>query len=245
MVISNGGNVSFGPKSAFVCPKGSSFLDVFDNLCKPTDINLFPPSVCSYSATRCQLGCSICPNGTYTLETSGFLNGSVENKVTCITTCPLGGNCVNGSITAKPGFWGFSTLKSTVAFVRCPDGYCCSTLTASAGGSSLCSSFSSCADGRTDTLCGRCLAGLSEAIGSPACLSEADCRRLAPVAIPLLIVAVLIAALIQLCAVSDVWCASRVHSKGSVRVLLYFFQVCLLQEAEVRLLIDFRSSCFR
>ena len=143
------------------------------------------------------------------------------------TAGPLGGVCSGaGRITAVPGYWGAAVppdnttdaTDAAVAFIRCPDGYCCD----SAGS---CTSIASCAANRGGPLCGDCAAGFVQGVGAVACVPLQHCDTDVRVVVTLLVVGVFCAAAIQLFAVSDVWLPSRSHPVGKLKLAIYFLQV--------------------
>ena len=69
-------------------------------------------------------------------------------------------------MTAVPNFWGY-THAAELRFQRCLRGYCCM--------SPACRRHDECAPHRAGRLCGRCVAGYSEALFSPRCLPHAEC----------------------------------------------------------------------
>ena len=113
--------------------------------------------------------CSACSPHQYSL-----LEGKIgpklnqQSHIHC-NDCPTGGNCKNGQIKAADNFWGFRKKSNynEIHFVACPYGYCCIER--------QCETYSSCGNGRHDTLCGRCKPGLVENIFTNACLKSEDC----------------------------------------------------------------------
>ncbi len=133
--------------------------------------SLFPLSALQLSTIS--IGCAPCSDFTYTQTPSWTSNGSLPSSVipSCLQ-CPTGGRCQNGSITALPGYWGATDEKGHVSFTVCPGGYCCDGTPASP-----CNSTSSCTGHRSGVLCGECLAGYVESLGSPACTMSLACDR--------------------------------------------------------------------
>ena len=80
--------------------------------------------------------------------------------------CPWGGVC-NGSITAKPNYWGLID-GNRIYFFRCPNSYYCSK--------EPCNNTNECASHRSGTLCGRCEDGFSKAIFSVECIENSTCE---------------------------------------------------------------------
>jgi hypothetical protein len=74
-------------------------------------------------------------------------------------------------------------------------------------------------------LCGQCLDGYVEAVGSVACVPVTQCDSDVVLLWPLFVVGIMIAAALQLAVVSDVWCPSRSFPRGKVKLMIYFFQV--------------------
>jgi hypothetical protein len=176
-------------------------------------------SQCTYLASILQFACTPCPTGTYAM-TGGYSNGAPDSAINpSCNTCPLGGTCVNGDVIAQPGYWGAANAFETVSFTLCPSGYCCSS-------SANCVSLSSCAGSRTGTLCGDCLPGYVEAMGSTLCVPVSACASDKATFWPLFVLAMFLDAVIQLAFVSDVWNPSSARPDATVKCLLYFFQVC-------------------
>ncbi len=67
--------------------------------------------------------------------------------------------------------------------------------------------------------------GFVESIGSSHCVSVSHCAKDKPGFWTLYAFAALIAAVLQLSLVSDVWCPSRGFPKGKIKLVAYFFQV--------------------
>ena len=94
-----------------------------------------------------------------------YSNGTfVRRPITCLA-CPYGGRC-RDNVTAVPNFWGYRHAAE-LRFQRCPRGYCCM--------SPACRRHDECAPHRAGRLCGRCVAGYSEALFSPRCVPHAEC----------------------------------------------------------------------
>ena len=138
--------------------------------------------------------------------------------------CPFGGVCADGRIVSAAGYWASAVdVREPLTFTACPRGYCCS------GGAATtpwpCDSSSACAGHRTGVLCGRCEAGFVEALGSTDCVPLARCDSDVPVAWALVAVAELVAAVLQLAVVSDVWMPAALPPSGKLKLAVYFFQV--------------------
>ncbi|KAK2146048.1 hypothetical protein LSH36_637g01071 [Paralvinella palmiformis] len=134
--------------------------------------------------------CESCPRNKYSLD-HGFINytmvfnnfsyftllinGSepepqytgkyIHHEIEC-DDCPYGGHCVYG-ITSVANFWGYNRQNRSVKFQHCPKGYCCST--------TQCPSINACVEHRYGRLCGRCMAGYSEALFSSTCVPNETC----------------------------------------------------------------------
>ena len=174
---------------------------------------------CTFLTSSLQFACTPCPAGTYAL-TGGYSNGAPGNVTNpSCNACPFGGICVNGGVIAQPGYWGAANASHGVSFALCPSGYCCSS-------PANCVSMSSCAGSRTGTLCGECLPGYVEAMGSTLCVPVTACVHDKSLFWPLFVLAMFLDAVIQLAFVSDVWNPSSARPDATIKCLLYFFQVC-------------------
>jgi hypothetical protein len=244
-----GGNIAWGNDTAsfanFTCPIASLISDELGGLYGPV-LNTFGSyttlcgspfdavvqqgddadsnpiySPCLYLASSLQFGCTPCPAGTYAL-TGGYSNGAPGNVINpSCNPCPFGGTCVNGSVIAQPGYWGAANASDVVSFTLCPSGYCCSS-------PANCVSMSSCAGSRTGTLCGDCLPGYVEAMGSTLCVHVSACADGKVMFWVLFILAMFLNAVVQLAFVSDVWNPSSARPDATIKCLLYFFQVAVL-----------------
>jgi hypothetical protein len=224
----------------FICPASSLFSDALGGLYGPVgsyNATFGPPfntvvqqgntsqhypifSSCAiFLASSLQFSCTPCPAGTYAL-TGGYSNGAPGNATNpSCNTCPFGGTCVTGRVNAQPGYWGAANSSHVVLFAPCPSGYCCSS-------PSNCVSMSTCAGARTGTLCGDCLPGYVEAMGSTLCVHVTACVSHKRWFWPLFVLAMFSNAVIQLTFVSDVWNPSSDQPDATIKCLLYFFQVC-------------------
>ena len=164
-----------------------------------------------------QFSCVKCLSGLYSLA-AGASSGAAgtSNNVSCLP-CPRGGTCVDGGITAANGYWGASDPSSgIVAFVVCPDGYCCF---------GDCDAIDGCAVNRHGRLCGACVPGTALAVGSSDCVPVGRCDGDRVVFAVVATVITVVSAVLQLAVVSDVWRPSTMFPSGKVKLALYFFQV--------------------
>jgi hypothetical protein len=134
-------------------------------------------------------------------------------------SCPVGGNCVGGSLLAVAGHWGAADAGGTVEFAACPTDYCCD-------GSIEwpCSTPNSCAGNRTGALCGDCVAGYVESVGSDHCVPVDRCSEDIVMVWPVLVVVVLVAAAVQLTTVSGVWKPSPEYPSGKAKIMIFYAQ---------------------
>lgn len=133
--------------------------------------------------------------------------------------CPVGGNCVGGSLLAVAGHWGAADAGGTVQFAVCPTDYCCD-------GSEEwpCSAPNSCAGNRTGALCGNCLAGFVESVGSDHCVPVERCSGDVPLVWPMLVAVVFVAAAVQLTTVSGVWRPTPESPSGKAKMVIFYAQ---------------------
>ncbi|CAB4028866.1 Hypothetical predicted protein [Paramuricea clavata] len=123
--------------------------------------NVYENTIC---CTYIYITCAKCPPKTYALKRAKFIYNT-SNHIKCMQ-CPRGGNCISGTVKAKPNFWGYKT-NTSITFAQCPPGYCCD--------SNDCVSYDSCHGNRTGTLCGRCSGGMSDTLFSSQCTANAKC----------------------------------------------------------------------
>ena len=116
------------------------------------------------------ISCQSCPANMYTLtrgktcirnDISHRLNTCVERS-NC-TACPIGAYC-SGNIIPIDNHWGGFKKKGQLAFVQCPNGFCCSSQ------STRCSSYNTCKKGRSGTLCGACAGNYTLTFTSSDCV---------------------------------------------------------------------------
>ena len=227
-----GGNITWTDSSLFTCPIASLFSDGLNGLYGPNssytatygppfDVSVFQGSItapCAYLTSSLQFGCTPCPAGTYALI-RGQSNGAPGNATNPVcNSCPFGGVCINATVLAQPGYWGAANASSVVSFTLCPSGYCYSS-------PASCVGMASCAGSRTGTLCGDCMPGYVEAMGSTLCVHASTCASDKALFWPLFVLAMFVEALIQLAFVSDVWNPSAARPDATVKCLLYFYQV--------------------
>ena len=124
------------------------------------------------------LGCTYLPytfgNGTLTIKDTSLLQSDEEELVTHIEeacmSCPFGGDCSDGSVIARPNYWGYHNHQGLKAFQSCPQGYCCNNIHVK------CESYNTCALHREGRLCGTCRSGYSESLMSRACIANEKCK---------------------------------------------------------------------
>jgi hypothetical protein len=212
---------SVGTRGSYTAQFGSPFDAIVQQGCATSECLFHDPVLgpCSYLTSSLQFACTPCPAGTYALY-GGHSNGApgAATNPTC-NTCPFGGTCVNGAVTAQPGYWGAPDAAGVVSFALCPSGYCCSSRAS-------CLSYNSCVGARGGALCGDCAAGYVEAMGSSLCVHKSACTKDKAVFWVLFVLAMFVDAVIQLAFVSDVWSPTSAKPDATVKCLLYFFQVC-------------------
>ncbi len=104
---------------------------------------------------------------TYT-EMTAHQVGVVADQ--CVA-CPYGGYCPEGSIIARPNFWGYKDKEEeNIKFVTCPSGYCCDQI------STPCTAFNTCAKHREGRLCGKCVQGFTETLITNDCVPDSECK---------------------------------------------------------------------
>ena len=118
---------------------------------------------CSYLYYTCQQ----CQPKTYSLNRGELFNSTVL-KMHC-HNCPLGGECEDGQVTAKPNFWGYEN-KERISFLTCPPNYCCDK--------ENCQFYDGCHGNRSGTLCGRCPDGMSESLFNTECKANDECTSI-------------------------------------------------------------------
>jgi hypothetical protein len=164
--------------------------------------------------------CRACPLNQYnpTPPTLGAANiDNTSPVIGACQACPYGSNCAGGTMVATSGFWGSSTGPQLSAF-RCPTGYCCDD--------EPCGSIDGCVGNRGGALCGECLPGFAQTIGSTACRATSQCGGddaawFVPVALLLAVLFALFARSSQLGAV-DGW------PLNAVQPMFYFYQMATL-----------------
>ena len=111
-------------------------------------------------------GGSMIINGSFNAHKKTTSLASNITEPSC-NACPVGGKC-DGNIKSLPNYWGYKNDSDHVVMIRCPDGYCCQN-------DHTCQGISSCQEGRTGTLCGRCIENLTESLISPKCIDSSKC----------------------------------------------------------------------
>jgi hypothetical protein len=167
--------------------------------------------------------CQACPLNTYnpTQPTLGAANiDDINRTIGVCQACPYGSSCADGTMVATRGFWGVdgSSSGGALGAFRCPAGYCCDTET--------CGSIDGCVGNRGGALCGECLPGFAQTIGSTACRATSECGGadaawFMPVALLLAVLFALYARSSQLGAV-DGW------PLNAVQPMFYFYQMAQL-----------------
>lgn len=129
------------------------------------------------------VACIACSKGLYTTVGSStkFLNSkeTIENQAMC-RPCPSGGVCTK-YVLSRDNFWGFTVItKQTndnvdshqhIAFIPCPETYCCSRKTKN------CSSFNTCSHNREGRICGKCQKNFTLNYFSGQCVKQSsDCN---------------------------------------------------------------------
>jgi hypothetical protein len=164
--------------------------------------------------------CRACPTGHFnpTPPTLGTANIDVIDPVIgACQACPYGSSCMDGAMVATRGFWGSSTGQQLSAF-RCPTGYCCDT--------EPCGSIDGCVGNRGGALCGKCLPGFTQTIGSTQCRATSECGGAG--AAWFMPVALLLAALFALYARSSQLGAVSGWPLNAVQPVFYFYQLAQL-----------------
>jgi hypothetical protein len=206
----------------FQCPPASLFFDFYNGLFGPfarssyESVWYFPVAV-----STAQFECVSCPPSHYAVG-AGLSDGVPKHwqNPTC-RSCPFGANCLNGSIIlAAEGFWGSlvndTDVGVTISFSRCPEDYC-------SGARDLPLSFNACSGHRTGVLCGSCLPGYSESVGSATCRRRGACDDGAWV-FPLLVLGVLLGGCIMN-RNGELWCPRPERPTIRGRLASYYFQV--------------------
>ncbi len=230
VIAPRAGKIGFDSSTLFSCPVGSNFQDTFNGL---YGLGAYPARspYCSDDTVEgtgkvlvsaLSFQCTVCPSEQYSLF-GGLLNGSTRlpTNYPC-QQCPVGGTCIDGIVSAAPGFWGAPGIATplVVRFSLCPDGYCCD------GSKSWpCSSINPCAGHRSGVLCGDCAEGYVESVGSSQCTTVSACTKDTVVFWSLALLGELFTSLLQLTAVSGVWLPSPQHPSGKMKLVIYFAQV--------------------
>lgn len=169
----------------------------------------------SCSLTTLNVSCLVACNCSYYQATS-------NQQCTVCEKCPPGGQCSADNILAVAGQWGAPSADGVVTFARCPPGYCCGAR------AWPCTERSSCAGNRHGQLCGDCLPGFVESIGSEQCVAVSTCTMTGKAAIVgVSFVVFIAAALVQLVPVSGVWMPSKTFPSGKAKLVVFFAQVRL------------------
>jgi hypothetical protein len=243
VAVIQAGNVTFSGVE-LTCPIASNFEDSFGGLYGAGAYPVFS-TLCDTSiggsdsvlTSSLEFYCNVCPVGTYSVF-AGSSNGSrgAANNSPC-RACPSGAQCVDtGTILATQDHWGASDPAGIVSFVLCPAGYCNSAVNSSASGSARTISglssaqlqpgvLNACAGQRTGPLCSDCSPGYVDALGSTECSAVAACTKDKAEVWPLIAVALLGSALVQLVFVSAVWSKTRKPPSATLKLAMYFFQV--------------------
>jgi hypothetical protein len=171
-------------------------------------------------ASSLLFACSRCGEGLYSLY-GGSSNGTAGHSVNfpCFP-CPSGGLCSRGGVTATSHHWGDSDGSGKVSFAVCPTGYCCDDTTMW-----KCTAIDTCGGNRGGPLCGTCLPGYTEALGSATCALVDRCSNDTVLLWSLVSTALVVIAFIQLGVVSQVWATLDSAPSGRMKLLIYYAQV--------------------
>ena len=142
---------------SILCPRG--YLLNADSECKVTHG--------TYDCSYLYYSCRQCHPKTYSIKRGELFNNTVL-KMHC-HNCPLGGQCEDGQVTAKPNFWGYEN-KERISFLTCPPNYCCDK--------ENCQFYDGCHGNRSGTLCGRCPDGMSESLFNTKCKANDECTSI-------------------------------------------------------------------
>ncbi len=83
---------------------------------------------------------------------------------------------------------------------------------------------SSCAGHRAGPLCGRCIEGFAESLGSEQCVEVVECPKDRALLWPGFMVVLMFAAVAQLSLVSGVWKPSMSFPSGKAKLVIYYAQ---------------------
>ncbi len=233
VVVSMASNIT-AANSTFTCPVASHFSDSLGGLFGPGAIAV-PSGRCgdgrSLLISTLQFQCEQCGEETYSLL-AGSSGGSPGDSTAfpCLP-CPDGGRCLSGALVASAGHWGAvvaprvppasaSSPSPTVVFALCPEAYCCDGTP-----TWPCDTINACGGRRIGVLCGDCPSGYVESVGSAVCVEEGQCAKDAAVVWSFLVVGLVVAAVLQLAVVSDVWFPSKDAPSARLKLVIYFAQV--------------------
>ncbi len=259
--MTQAGNVTFSGVE-LTCPIASNFEDSFGGLYGAGAYPVFS-TLCagggdsdSVLASSLEFSCNACPVGRYSVV-AGSSNGSpgVANNSKCLQ-CPSGASCDDtGTVQATQDHWGASDYHGNVSFVLCPAGYCSSAVNSSLARSSRAlSGLSSaqlqpgvqnaCAGQRTGPLCSDCSPGYVDALGSTECTAVTACTKDKAEVWPLIAVALLGSAVVQLVLVSAVWSSTRKPPSPTLKLAVYFFQVGVNRKPRAHQRVTLHQQCW-
>ncbi len=224
-MIPQAGNVTMGADVRYQCPSSSGFLDSFGGLYAPGhSYAVRSSSLCEtvegkVLVSTLEYSCVPCADGRYTTQAGSSTGFPGEASNSPCLECPGGGLCTGGSVRAAAGYWGASDGQGEVSFTLCPAGYCCD------GVVWPCVTMNSCAGNRTGILCSQCPPGYVEAIGSSSCILSSACDADLPLVWTATVIAVFMAACIELVLVSGVWLTTTRVPSANFKLVVYFTQV--------------------
>ncbi len=241
MYLSQASRVTFTGTS-LTCPTATQFVDSLGGLYGPYSFpiesplckDVSPASDTSVLVSMLQFSCDPCPSGSYSVF-AGSSNGEARQAVNfpCLP-CPSGAQCTDGgAVLALQDRWGDHDAAGIVSFVLCPAGYCGAATTSGnefAGGPPSVhlpvGVQNACAGHRSGLLCSDCASpGYVEALGSTECAPITSCAADKAEVWPLIVLALLGSATVQLVFVSGVWATDSKPPSANIKLALYFFQV--------------------
>ena len=220
VVVVQSGSIVTGAGLLFQCPPSTRVVDQLGGLFGANAVGSYSVGTAGVVlSSSLQFGCVHCPDGFYALQ-SGSSNGSagISNNVPCFP-CPLGAVCSGGCIAAAGGYWGAGFPN--LAFALCPQGHCAPP---PQSGDSACVAVDVCSANRRGQLCGSCVSGYAEAIGSLDCVANHKCSSDKPVVWGLFVAGVL-AASVALLVISDAWLPSTHTPTGYLKIFVYYLQM--------------------
>ncbi len=224
------GKVTFGQHTAFSCPVGSNFVDMFNGLYGPDGYKIYSPlclvkfegDLQEVLVSTLEFQCQVCGVGFYSLKGGSSTGGAREATNFDCLSCPDGSSCINGSVVALPGYWGTGNVlngTSVLSMALCPEDYCCDQR------SSQCDGTSTCAGHRKGPLCGDCADGYSVSLGSARCVESSKCSVEQGLVWLATLAAVFASAAVELVVVSGIWSSTISYPKAKMKLVVYFVQV--------------------